>query len=143
MTSSRNVGPVDCIPLMPQIGNKPVNAKTPHPSMVVDHLDVRLLRTVRLKSRCLNNALGSIVSLIVLVLLATVLAVNLWILTQGVLGTAATIFSLVAVIAGAAEFSRRSGQGIVGSLVQVGFGGVTLLIGALFGIAAHALIIGM
>ncbi len=67
---------------------------------------------------------------------------SFWILASGALGREGAVLAGVALVAGAAAFSRYASQNIVVSLITAVFGGLILLIGALFGMAGYALILG-
>lgn len=88
---------------------------------------------------------GMIFTLIILPPLAAFLAAAawlFWLLANGALGRQGSCLGLVALVAGAAAFSRHTGLGFAGSLILVGFGGLALLLCALFGVAGYALIFG-
>jgi hypothetical protein len=88
---------------------------------------------------------GIILTLLVLPLLAASLAVAawlLWLLANGVLGRQATLVGLVSLVTGGAALSWHSGRSFTGSLIVVGFGGLSLLICGLYGLAGYALIFG-
>ena len=65
-----------------------------------------------------------------------------WLLANGALGRQGTILGVVSLAAGAAALSWHTGRNFTGSLILVGFGGLSLLICGLYGLAGYALIFG-
>jgi len=65
-----------------------------------------------------------------------------WTLAAGALGRQGAVLGVVALVAGAAALSRHTGRGFAHSLILVGFGGLTLLFGALFGVAGFTMMFG-
>jgi hypothetical protein len=88
---------------------------------------------------------GIILSLLVLPLLAASLAAAawlFWLLANGVLGPRGTLLGVVSLIVGGTALSWYTGRNFTGSLILVGFAGLSLLICGLYGMAAYALIFG-
>ena len=82
-------------------------------------------------------------SLLALPLLAASLAAAawlFWLLANGVLGKHGTLLGVVSLIAGATALSRHTGRNFTGSLILVGFAGLSLLICGLARMAGYALI---
>jgi hypothetical protein len=91
------------------------------------------------------NAGGLVCLLIILPVLAALLGVVLWlswILATGLLGFRGAALAVFGLAVCAAGLSRRSGRGLAGSLIMIGFAGFTLLTAALFGLAGYMLLFG-
>jgi hypothetical protein len=88
---------------------------------------------------------GIILTLLVVPLLAASFAVAawlFWLLANGVLGRQGTLLGVVSLVVGGVALSWHTGRSLTGSLILVGFGGMSLLICALYGVAGYALIFG-
>jgi hypothetical protein len=93
-----------------------------------------------------SSAIGVVYTLLILPVLVAMLAAIawlLWVLAKGLLGTLSAALGVVVLLAGAAAFSWCTRRGFADSLIMVGFGGFTLLIAALYGVAGFALIFGV
>ena len=91
------------------------------------------------------NVKGIVCILIILPVFAALLGVTLWlswILANGLLGFKGAAFAVLLLAVWSAELSWRSGRGLAGSLIMIGFAGFVLLTAALFGVAGYTLIFG-
>jgi hypothetical protein len=88
------------------------------------------------------RALLARMSVAMLVILLAVALWLLWVLANRMLGEADGVFALAVLLGGAAALSRYSSLHFAGALIVAGFGGLTLSIVALFGMAGYALLFG-
>jgi len=65
-----------------------------------------------------------------------------WVLASGTMGSGNALVAIITLVAAAAAFAGHTGRGLVASLVLIGFGGLALLIAALFAMAGCALMTG-
>jgi hypothetical protein len=83
-----------------------------------------------------------LINLLVLPALLVAVAWLFWILGNGAMGTPGTFLTVASLLVGTAAFSWCTGRGFAGSLIMVGFGVVTLLTAALYGVAGYTVFFG-
>lgn len=91
------------------------------------------------------TAVGIVCALAMLLVFATLLALVAWlfgVLANFVLGTQNATLMVAGWLAGAAAFSRCTGRSFADLLIMSAFGGFTIFVAALYGVAGCALIFG-